>query len=851
MRTTAAIVVFGLLVATPLWGQQRAISADSLVPVAPIHSLSELLTARVPGVQVLSQDGSAGAGPVVVVRGYAGGADVSRPLLIVDGIRVDNSGGSGAAIPPLSYHPATARFDDLDPSDIASVEVLPGAVAASLYGPGAGNGVILVTTKRTRAAKLSGDLTVEGGIVTTAASAPQSYFSWGHVGNQTAQCPLDASTTGLCTLDSVTHYNPLAAGGAESPFHTAYLQRYQGSLGATFGSQSLSVSGGYLDEPGTLVMPSADAALYAKDFGAPPLPGQRYPSDVNRGQLRGSFISRLSSAADVVVTAAYSGTHQRDAAIDSFLSDAALGTGSRTLFDGWFSPVNRPEFDFGEVATDHTQHLMWNARGEWRLSPQLALHATVGTDAVRRTTADRRVDAPRVGTDTIIGNDQQRLTQYTADAGGTWTARLTLTVESRTSAGLQYLAANASDTVDVVPLGHSAIRLSDLTQSAYLDEGLSIAQVVSLDARVRWDHHRLQTDRVSSSAAYPALSASWAILGTTADPRLRVRGGIGETSTAIGTQQLAALALPLQTTVTQFKPAVRQRDLEAGIDAALPHDVASVSVTTYARRTVHALLPVSVANNVGGVDRFIDQGTVSDRGLEFSASVRPTPVWDATLSAFEHWNKALRLPFTQVWYGGMLRNETGHPLYGIWAAPYTFADANHDGVIEANEVTELPSVYVGSSVPTHEASLATAIHLLHRSLHIATLFDYRGGYVLPDQNGFYQSAVLETRAQNIPGASLADQALAMAVQAGPGWPMGYVQRVSAVRWRELSATTAVPGHESVRLTLAVRNLALWTNYRGGDPDVSIGEQPATVASVAPALQLPQPRTWVLRLSAAF
>ena len=59
--------------------------ADSIVPTAPATTLSQLLTARVPGLTVLSQDGSVGASPVIAIRGYSGGPTVSRPLLIVDG----------------------------------------------------------------------------------------------------------------------------------------------------------------------------------------------------------------------------------------------------------------------------------------------------------------------------------------------------------------------------------------------------------------------------------------------------------------------------------------------------------------------------------------------------------------------------------------------------------------------------------------------------------------------------------------------------------------------------------------------------------------------------------------------
>jgi TonB-dependent SusC/RagA subfamily outer membrane receptor len=825
--------------------------ADSIVPTAPATTLSQLLTARVPGLQVLSQDGSAGAGPVVTIRGYSAGPTVSRPLLFIDGIRVDDAGGVGISMPSIAYHPATGRFDDIDPADIERIDVLPGAAAASLYGPGAGNGVILVTTKRHSGSSISGEVSAEGGVATTSVDAPQSYFSWGHSGTTVGQCPLIAQAEKLCTLDSLSHYNPLP-----SSILPAYTQRYGAIVGASVAGQQISVSGHYANDPGTVELNPTERAAYRADLGMQPSPGQRRPSALDQGQIRGSLVSSVG----ITATIGYTGTQQRDGAIDSYLSDAALGSGTRALYDGWAGPTSRPAFDLADVSTDHAQHLLWNLQGLWQPLTPLSVHATVGADAVWRTTGDRAIGLGS-GVDTVAGVDGQRLTQYTASLGGTWSTAIAPAIASRTSVGLEYLAANARDSAlstdgssGSVALDNSRLHLADLTQSAYVSEALAIADKVSVGGSVRWDHHRLQSAHVSSTVADPSATISWAVLGTTSDPRVRLRSAIGQTSTPIGTVQLAALSLPIQFNGLPVRPATRQREVEAGIDASLPGDRVTASLTTYARRSVNAILPFTISDNQGGLVRLAEQGTVSDRGLEFSTTARiierPVLAWDATLTAFEHWNKVLRVPADEEWYDGMLQIAQGHPIYGFWAVPYTFADANHDGVIEPDEITPGAPKYVGSTVPTHEASLESTVHLFKRSVHVSVLFDYRGGYVLPDQNSVYQGLVFTARAQNVAGSSLSDQALATAALTGPGWPLGYADRVSAVRWRELSVTTALPVPRPVSVTLAVRNLALWTKYRG-DPDIALAEQPVTIASVAPTLQLPQPRTVLLRVTAGF
>jgi TonB-linked SusC/RagA family outer membrane protein len=88
----------------------------------------QALQGKTAGVQIVQTSGAPGASPQVRVRGYSSNAS-SSPLFVVDGIRVSSIGG-------------------LDPNDISSIEVLKDAASAAIYGAEAGNGVILITTKR-------------------------------------------------------------------------------------------------------------------------------------------------------------------------------------------------------------------------------------------------------------------------------------------------------------------------------------------------------------------------------------------------------------------------------------------------------------------------------------------------------------------------------------------------------------------------------------------------------------------------------------------------------------------------------------------------------------------------------
>jgi hypothetical protein len=106
--------------------------------------------------------------------------------------------------------------------------------------------------------------------------------------------------------------------------------------------------------------------------------------------------------------------------------------------------------------------------------------------------------------------------------------------------------------------------------------------------------------------------------------------------------------------------------------------------------------------------------------------------------------------------------------------------------------------------------------------------------------------------------SLAQQAIAMQAMTGTAGGGGYIHQSSAVRLNELSVTYNIPTVWTQRLlrgssasvTLAGRNLALWTNYPGADPDVNT-QSTLNDVTTDNGLGLSQPRNWVLRLNLGF
>ena len=115
------------------------------------------LSGKAPGVIITRSSGDPGASANIQIRGASTITGNLQPLIVVDGVPIDNSSiGDGGVIASNGGSSSNqvdgvvqaSRLNDINPDDIASLEVLPGAAAAALWGTRAANGVIVITTKK-------------------------------------------------------------------------------------------------------------------------------------------------------------------------------------------------------------------------------------------------------------------------------------------------------------------------------------------------------------------------------------------------------------------------------------------------------------------------------------------------------------------------------------------------------------------------------------------------------------------------------------------------------------------------------------------------------------------------------
>ena len=140
----------------------QEVSNEELTQTRNSNALNAL-SGKVAGVQISNASGNLGGSSRILIRGIGSITQENRPLIVVDGIPLDNSnynstsaqnGGGGRDFGDTGF--------DINPDDIESMNVLKGGAAAALYGSRASNGVIQITTKSGKKGK--GEVTVNTGI---------------------------------------------------------------------------------------------------------------------------------------------------------------------------------------------------------------------------------------------------------------------------------------------------------------------------------------------------------------------------------------------------------------------------------------------------------------------------------------------------------------------------------------------------------------------------------------------------------------------------------------------------------------------------------------------------------------
>src|SRR5881628_3327585 len=369
------------------------LDVDSLLRQSPVHTLTELLTGRVPGLEVLASSGTFGTGSRILMRGASSFLATSAPQIYVDGIRADDD--AATLLLPVGGQ-TTSRVDDIDVERIATIAILPGPAATALYGTDAANGVLLITTKRGVPGRSRLRAFSSQGLAAQPLDFPGNFRG---VDSSGARCFAADVASGRCRLLSG---NVLAA-PSSSPFRHGYLRQYGVSASGGSTSQRYSVAAQWDGFGGVYGLPGGEQARLATTGGL--RADVLNPNYQQRTDLRGSGQLLSGDRADLTVNAGYFASNLRLPSNDNgpgILSSGLLGGDSTRGGWGTFLPGEL----FQVTTSQHVERVNGSLAAGWRPVAQLNVRAVAGLDHSDQ--RDGQVQRPGEGPNALRDGQVQR-----------------------------------------------------------------------------------------------------------------------------------------------------------------------------------------------------------------------------------------------------------------------------------------------------------------------------------------------------------------------------------------------------------------------------------------------------------
>lgn len=844
------------------------VKAAEVVATQPVNSFQELLNGRASGVSIVASSGQVGTGARIRVRGASSLSLSNDPLIYVDGVRVDNTQASGPANQAFGSA-SISRWNDFNPDDIESIEVIKGPAAATLYGTEASNGVIQIITKKGAAGRPVWNVVSRFGTSWLPNFLDRFEDNYGTV-------PRAGSTTALDTVSISTRQlnDSLNARFGNDVFTNGGLQDLQMSVSGGTSTIRYYVGGGYEENRGA-----------------------ERVNRLNRTNLRVNLQANPSPAWDVTSSLGY--TTGR-----TYLPYESGGGGAT-----WATFFSSPSFLYGVPG---------NTRGAG--NPQLGFRSgppniyyqayDVFQDADRFTGSVQFANRPFsflnhrliVGIDRLAENNEDRTprndvigTTYAAFSGSGLPTAGSITASTRdvnyttadymanaeftllpslrsvTSAGGQvYLRRSRFRSISgttfpaagLTSIASATVRnvgsdevFENNTVGGFVQQQFVFNDRLFVTGAIRTDDNSAFGTNFDA-VTYPKLSASYVLTEEPSLPipsfvnQLRVRSAFG----ASGLQPGAFDAIRTYTAGGGFltpssagNPDLgpeRSTELEVGFDAGLFNDRMGMEVTYFNGKTKDAILSRQAppSNGFPGLQLF-NAGQVNRNGLEWI--VRGTPFTrehvslDLTLSGSTTTYKiaSLGAGTKVVSLSSNIQHVVGYAPGAWWdrrivSADYDAATKRATNLLCDNGTggtvacASAPRVYLGNSVPRTEGSMSAGLTLF-KNVRVNAFVDWRGGYKKLDGNYRVRCGAFVLCRELYYPDEVTDKAKLAAVQAGTAYTYHLIHDASFMRFRELSATYTLPsrlastiGASRASITLAGRNLGLRTDFPGIEPEAS-------------------------------
>jgi len=862
------------------------ISADS-VQKAAVSTFSDLIAAKTPGLNVQQSSGEPGAGARIRIRGSNSVSLPNDPLLVIDGVYASNDANSVADNFAETGGQLPSMFDDINPDDIENIEVLKGPAASALYGSAGANGVLLITTKKGLPGKARWAFHGDYGPVQNASGFPANFGQVGTIqttagAERVTNCALVQQGLGLCTktADSLLQWNPLMS-SQFSPFVKHATRTLLGGNVAGGGDNvNYYVSADYDNTQGLYANNSAQRNNARANFHGIAGPTVDFSLNANYLQARLQLPQNDNNTFSPLASA-YLGEPFNDPATHGYgflppeiANQVLTGQNSDRFIGGangnwrpvhWLTITGIGGLDF-DSRTDNYLVAPNVIPPPFGILPStgqaISAPYQIWTYTAQANATGQYDVAPSVHGTSTIGTQYTNLTTRGTEASGYGLIAGTGSV------------AGTTGNFGVAEVGNRQI----ITLGYYAQQQFAWRDRLFLTAALRLDDNST-FGQAYKPEYYPSVSSSWVIGEEPWFPKgsvvssLRLRAAYGASGQHPSFQQAQTFYNGVTyNSVGSEVPAValgnignanlkpeRSIEGEAGFDAGFWNDRINFQFTGYAKTTTDALVAVNLAPSVGGVTttgnpnippetstRFENLGKVTNRGIEMllNANLISTRAvrLDFAVNQSMNANKLItlgpgiapiRFGLSSITGEFIQRQQPGYAEGGFWQQTYTYNDANHDGIIEPNEITVSPNEsFRGEPFPGQLLSLNPTLLLFHH-FRISTLFDNHAVVYTFNATLQFRCSLVNpfTNCQQAydPHTSLKDQATVAADAVGSD--AGFIQDAAFWKWRELSLTAFAPASwasylhaNSLSFTIAGRNLHTWTKYTGPDPETSFTGQ---------------------------
>lgn len=834
--------------------QVRAAEAveSSLVP-----NVQGLLNGRASNVVVMPGTGMVGTGSKIRIRGASSLSLSNDPLIYVDGVRADNAQASGPSVQAFGSS-VISRWNDFNPDDIESIEVIKGPAAATLYGTQAAKGVIHIITKRGRLGTPQFNFTTRQGASWFRNDHDRMYVNyWRNPNTQ--------------EIESLNLVESEKAQGIDL-FRTGRLQNY--SLNVSGGSEGVRYYlGGDMDrEEG--VEPTNRLSRMSGTANLTLFPHSKVDVQARMGYVGGRTYLSCEAGCGGITWGSYYSTPAH------LPQNLAANAPPRRGYRSFTREAYYESTDFQDLG-----RFTGSVQVDYRPWSWLKNRFVLGTDEVREDNQSftPRSEIVRTFSPTAVGGksvSRRDVSYNTIDYSGTVDFTISPTMTSQTSFGSQFYRRNskfvfASGSDFALPgltgINASAIRNAGETSVEEVNVGIYVQQQVGWKDRV-FVTGALRADDASAFGEnfdlvyYPKLHGTWVIseepfftLG--AINTLRLRAAYGQS----GEQPAAFAALRTfnavpgpgdVSTVTPGSPGnpdlgpERSSEVEFGFDAGLFEERVGLEFTTY-RGNVRDMILITEAPPSAGFpgSRYTNLGGFDKWGYELMlrGSVFETPRagLDVAVSFAMNDSEVKDLgpgveSIVESSFG--VEHRVGYPV-GSWfhhrivsaelddtgtrTRASMMCDDGSGGAVNCWDegLTRItaPRVFIGRALPKYEGSITPTLAFLER-FRLMAMIDFKLDQYKWDHNERVRCSLFRICRENVYPLEY-DPVTIAAYQEADRFGAQYINEASFAKLREVSLSYSVPssiagriGASSATLLVAARNLHTWTGYRGMEPE---------------------------------